>query len=314
MKFFERYMGHTLSAKKRRDFWLYLLLMSIPFTHFILFYVYANINSIVMAFQSYNADTGVYEWLAWSEMFTNFKDFLHDLVNLPQLKPIWKNSLIIYASGWLISTPLTLIFSYYIYKKAFMSQPLKVIIFLPSIVSGIAMVLIFRYFTDNGMIYIVNEFFGGNMETGLLGKEETMFPTLLGYGIWCGAGPSTLLYIGNMNQINDSLFEAAQLDGAGEFQQFLHIILPGIWAMWSVFIYTGITGLIFSGVDAFTFFNIGAPTSVSSLGYFLTVKLFQEGNKGYPYLSAVAMLQTFVAIPMVYTARWLVEKYGPSND
>ena len=314
MKFIERYMGNTLSAKKRRDFWMYLILMLIPFLNFALFYIYANINSIVMAFQSYNVDTGVYEWLAWGDMFTNFKDFLHDLVTLPQLKPIWKNSIIIYACSWLISTPLTLIFSYYIYKKAFLAQPLKVIIFLPSIVSGIAMVLIFRYFTDNGMLYIVNEIFGGNAETGLLGKEETMFPTLLGYSIWCGAGPGTLLYIGSMNQINDSLFEAAQLDGAGEFQQFLHIILPGVWPLWSVNIYTGITGILFSGVDAFTFFNIAAPNSVSSLGYYLTVTLFQKGNAGYPYLSSVAMLQTFVAIPMVYTARWLVEKYGPSND
>ena len=314
MKFIERYMGNTISAKKRRDFWMYVLLMLIPFANFILFYICANINSIIMAFQSYNIDTGVYEWLAWDELFTNFKDFFQDLGTLPQLKPIWKNSIIIYASGWLISTPLTLIFSYYIYKKAFLSQTLKVIIFLPSIVSGIAMVLIFRYFTDNGLLYIVNEWFGGNMETGLLGQEATMFATLLGYSIWCGAGPGTLLYIGSMNQINDSLFEAAQLDGAGEFQQFLHIILPGVWPLWSVSIYSGITGLFFSGVDAFTFFNIAAPASISSLGYFLTVKLFQAGNAGYPYLSAVALLQTFVAIPMVYTVRWLVEKYGPSTD
>ena len=141
-----------------------------------------------------------------------------------------------------------------------------------------------------------------------------MFITLLFFGMWTGLGPSTLLYIGNMNQINESLFEAAQLDGAGEFQQFIHIIIPGIWPLWSVGMWGGIMGIFFSGVDAFTFFNIAAPTSVYSLGYFLTLKLLQQGNPGYPYLSAVALLQTCIAIPMVYTVKWLVEKYGPSDS
>ena len=312
MSFVERYMGNTLSAKRRRDFWTYLILMLIPFLNFIIFYVVANINSIVMAFQTYDLEKGAFVWAA-EDWLINFKNFIYDLQHLPQLQPIWKNSLILYLASWFISTPLLLFFSYYIYKKALLADTLKVIIFMPSIVSGICEVLMFRYFTDNGLLYIVNNFFGGNMETGLLGVEKYMFATLMFFGMWTGLGPSTLLYIGNMNQINESLFEAAQLDGAGEFRQFIHIIIPGVWPLWSVGIYTGITGIFFSGVDAFTFFNIAAPTSVYSLGYFLTIKLLQQGNTGYPYLSAVALLQTFVAIPLVYTARWLVEKYGPSD-
>ena len=303
---------NSLSVQKRRNFFIYLALMLIPFLNFILFYVYSNINSILMAFQYYDVEAGKYFWV--SDIFENFKLFLFDLGTLPELKPIWKNSIIIYLSGLLISTPLTLIFSYYIYKKAFLSNTLKVIIFLPSIISGIAMVLMFRYFTDNALLYIVNNLLGGNMETGLLGKESTMFNTLLFFSIWTGAGPGTLLYIGSMNQINESLFEAAELDGAGEFKQFIHIIIPGIWPMWSVFLYTGITGIIFSGLDLFTFFGTTAATSLYSLGYFLTKKLLVDGPSGYPYLSAVALLQTFVAIPMVYIARYLIEKYGPSAD
>ena len=117
-----------------------------------------------------------------------------------------------------------------------------------------------------------------------------------------------------MNQINDSLFEASELDGCGYGSQFIYLVIPAIWPMWSTFFSMGIMGLFFSRFDLFTFFERHAPASLYSLGYYNYLWLLDKGPSGYTYLSAMALLQTAFALPIVYITRYIVEKVGPSDD
>ena len=82
-----------------------------------IFYIGVNINSILLAFQKYTID-GKTVFAG----FDNFKDVFATFSDVGELRYGLKNSLLLYAVGLVISLPLGLFFSFYIYKKCFMSS------------------------------------------------------------------------------------------------------------------------------------------------------------------------------------------------
>lgn len=54
----------------------YILMAGIPILQVLVFYVGVNINSIFLAFKSYNVDTMTYSWLSADKLFSNFSEFL----------------------------------------------------------------------------------------------------------------------------------------------------------------------------------------------------------------------------------------------
>ena len=110
-----------LSKRKvgERIFWWSVLLL--PLIQFCIFYIGVNFNSILLAFQdieiSLDGSGYKYSWVG----FANFKTTISALFNEPELVASLGNSLLAYAVGLIAGTGLALFFSYYIYKKQYLS-------------------------------------------------------------------------------------------------------------------------------------------------------------------------------------------------
>ena len=135
-----------LSAKKR-DILFYCLISAFPLLQFSIFYLGVNVNSFLLAFKSYDAFTGVMTWVG----FDNIVEALRAMTSQYELVTAAKNSIIAYVCGLVVGVPLALLFSYYIYKKKFLGGFFRVILFLPSILSAIAMSVIFYYFAERAL-------------------------------------------------------------------------------------------------------------------------------------------------------------------
>ena len=125
----------------------YASIVALPLLQFIVFYVVVNFNSFLMAFQSYDNSTGK---AVIGFTFDNFAYFFDKIV----FDDLWlciKNSLLYLALNIVICIPVSLLFSYYIYKKFLLSELFKVILFLPSIVCSTAMVIFYKYFVNQGL-------------------------------------------------------------------------------------------------------------------------------------------------------------------
>ena len=75
------------------------------------------------------------------------------------------------------------------------------------------------------------------------------------WGTWKGVGWSAIIYIAGISGIDQSLYEAATVDGAGRFQKMRHITLPGLLPTFFVLLLMAIAGCLSNGLDQYLVFR-----------------------------------------------------------
>ena len=300
-------MMKNKSIQKKKDLLFYILLLAWPITQFCVFYIGVNFNSILMAFQNYDMTTGKSTFV-W---FANFRELFYNLANDPLYITAIKNSFKLWGVGLLVSMPIGLLFSYYIYKKRPLGAFFHVILFIPSIISSMVLALMYQYFTDLYLPNIINKIFDAQMQ-GMFTNLDTVFYAVILYGVWFGFGTSTLLYLGAMKGISESVVEAAKIDGANVWQEFFYVILPQIFSTISVFLVMGIAGIFVNQAALFEFFGPNVENRNYTVGYFLFVRAYTSESM-YNYLSAMGLTITVIVAPLCIGLRKLFQKIDPMN-
>ena len=306
---------NVLGINNKKEKLFYALFIAVPVIHFLVFYVYINFNSILLAFQEHPRGDGGYE-----SSFVKLKNF----------KAAWqnsfgaagwiriKNSLLMYLITLSVGTPLAILFSYYLFKKAFMGGFFKVILFMPQLLSGVVLGILFKQLTST--VYI--DVFGDATTTGLLTNPATKFGTVVVFNLLMGFGVNVLTYTSTMAGVNESLLESAQLDGANAWQELWYIVLPMIYPTVTTLLIVSFSHLFTEQFHLYTLFGTAA-NEVGSVGYFLYVQAqssalsaseISEVYLTYPILAAMGLIFTAIILPTTLIARRLLEKYGPSAD
>lgn len=300
-------MTKNRNIQKKKDLIFYTLLLIWPITQFCIFYIGVNFNSVLMAFQDYDIATGKSTFV-W---FDNFRKLFYDLGHDPLYLTAIKNSFKLWGATLCISMPIGLLFSYYIYKKRPLGGFFHVILFIPSIISSMVLALMYKYFTDLYVPNIINAMFGTRME-GMFTNLDTVLSAVILYGVWFGFGTSTLLYLGAMKGIPESVIEAAKVDGANVWQEFIYVILPQIFSTVSVFLIMGIAGLFVNQGALFEFFGQNVENRNYTMGYFLFVRAYTTESL-HNYLSALGLLITLIVAPVCICLRKLFQKLDPMS-
>ena len=124
----------------------FTLILLIPLTQFVVFYIGANVNSVIMSFQKY--DDGLYI----PNGINNYVEFFERFTRDPKLKSSLANSTVQWLVSVGISMPLSILVSYYIFLKIPGSEFFKVILMLPQIITNIVFVCIFRVLFESGLV------------------------------------------------------------------------------------------------------------------------------------------------------------------
>lgn len=301
----------SFSVRRRNESIFYYALVAFPLIQFAVFYIGVNVNSILLAFKDYSIGAGGYSWTGLS----NFQQFFSDLFTGPDLRQIAANSFIVYGVGLLVGMPLALMFSFYLYKKLFLSGLFKVLLFLPSIISSVVMVLMYKYFVDRGLPGMMQTLFNIKMNAPL-SDTTTRFAWIIFYNIFVCFGTNVIMYTSSMSRIPVSVVEYAKLDGIGFFREFWSITLPLIYPTLTTFLVVGIAGIFTNQANIYTFLGLEAGSDVSTFGYFLFSKVIAGRTTlaEYPYASAAGIVFTFVAVPVTLLGKYLLEKLGPSTE
>ncbi len=295
---------------RQKDLIFYSLMMIFPIVQFCVMYIGVNFNSLLLAFKNINIVSGTYTWT-----FANIKRAFELFTQDETLLFAAKNSLLAYVILTFLGTPLGLIFSYYIYKKLPFSNGFRVILFLPSIISGIVMVTIFMFFVERAIPAFAQKLFGVTNMKGLLENTATRYGTLIFYNIWVGFGASVLMYSNGMSGISQEMVESAHLDGATGFTEFWKITMPMIYPTLSTFLITGIAGLFTNQLGLYSFYGTTAPKDIQTYGYYLYVKTqIATSDSEYTLLAAMGLLLTVLVVPLTMIVKWALEKFGPKED
>ncbi len=302
--------GAPSRAKKRMLF--YSIMIALPVLQFAVFYIYVNFSFVLQAFQQYSLAPDGMSYTIKFGLFDNFKA-VFDVLKTDTSSMVW-TSILGYLVSLIIGTPLALFFSYYLYKKYFMSNFFKTMLFLPQLLSSVVLVILFKYMANN----VYSALTGA---TGLLDNQDTRLGTILFFSVWISFGSNVLIYSGAMSGINDSVVESAQLDGATGIKEFISITLPMIFPTFATFLLTGIATIFSNQLNLYTFFQ-NRDTTIRTVGYYLYVQSLESDlvatSNGvseflsYPQISAFGLMITVVIFPIIAIVRRLLDKFGPS--
>ena len=298
----------SLGNERKKDLIFVLLMLVWPVLQFLIFYIVVNLNSFALAFERIDVVSGKTTFT-----FDNFRNVFRMLAD-GSMWHLISMSLLTWFITLMVGTTLGLLFSYFIYKKLPMSGFFRVVLFMPSIISAIVMVVMYSFFVEQALPDIMNDLFHVKM-TGLLSNPKTRFGAIMFYNIWVGFGTSVLMYSNKMSTIDPEIMEAAKLDGATGIKEFWYITLPMVYPTLSVFLVTGIAGIFTNQMNLYSFYGKTAPEELHTFGYYIyTATQKATSDAEYPIISAMSLLVSCVAIPVTLLVRRLLEKYGPSED
>lgn len=287
----------------------YSLWMIIPMLHFAIFYVGVNFNSVILAFKKYDYALGKNVF-----SFDNFTKFIGDLFRYDTLGVVFKNSLLLYVWGLVIGVSFALIFSFYIYKKFAGSGFFKVILFLPSIISSMAMALIFLVFTDVAIPKLMQSIMGKTYTGLMIIGSKTVFPTIIFYNIWISFGISMLMYSSAMSRIPEDIVEYARIDGVSYARELFGITIPLIGSTIETFIVVGIAGIFTNQANVLAFFPQTEDRNIQTIGFYLFSQVSRGMISLYPYLAAGGLIFTLITFPVTFGVKWLLSKIIPDVE
>ena len=195
--------------------------ITVPIITFLLFYVYTNASSIGMAFTTKDGALTLDNFVRVWEEVTNSASYLRIAL---------KNTLITFLLI-LITYPFKVLVSYFLYKKVPFSGLYKVLFFLPILIPGIVVSLVFtRMVSPQGMIsHLVQQAMQLDYAPELLADSRFANITVLVHMLWLTFPGDIIIWGGTFARIPEDMLEAGQIDGASWWTEFTKIIVPMVW-------------------------------------------------------------------------------------
>lgn len=284
-------------------------MVALPILQFIIFYIVVNFNSILLAFKQYEVVPGKGYITKWID-FGNFQTIFSEWKNTEYISNSLPNALKYFALNVLIVIPFTLLFAYYIYKKFRGHDFFRIMLFLPSVICGMVIVLFYRDFLE----WVVGKLF--NYDTIFNDDTRASLPLAALY-VLLNFSAGILLYLNAMSSISISTIEAAKIDGASELRTFWHVVLPSIWGTIVSLLVLAFAEIGMGQANLYSIYGSTALPSQQTLGYYVfNLVASQQGNDltQYPKAAAYGLLITAVIAPVTIMARHLLLKYGPRDE
>ncbi len=295
------------------DIVFYCLLLALPLLQLAIFYFGVNFQSLCMAFQSYDAFEGVFYWDFATNFHRLFGGGAFEGNGLIQTAGFWQmvgNSLLVYLFTSFAGTVLAVFFSYFIYKNRHGSTLFKILLFLPSILPSVLLIIVFKIFVGQALPAF-QEFLTGVKGDNILatgGNGRVWIITA--FTVWISFGGQVLVYTGAMDQIPVEVLEAGKIDGCTPMRELFHIILPSVLPTVSTFLISGLAGIFTAQNNLFAFTSGSASQSEQTVGYYLYMLIYgQGGDKSqYPFAAFMGLFFTIIIMPFVIGVRKIVRK------
>ncbi len=294
----------------RRDFkanWA-LYLMVVPFMVLTILFAYLPMGGILMAFENFKPKLGIWK-SPWVHL-KNFQDFFGSIFAWRVIR----NTLIISFLQLLICFPAAIIFALLIneLKDNLFKKSVQMVTYMPHFISMVVIAGIIVDFTKStGVISMIVGWFTGTTEN-LLSKPAAWRPIYILSDLWQSLGFSSIIYVAALSGIDDSLYEAAELDGANRWQQTLHVTLPGIANTIIIMLILRIGSLMSVGQEkTILLYNDLILEKADIISSFVYRKGLQEFNYGYS--TAVSFFNSVINTILIITANALSRKYSETS-
>ena len=209
--------------------------------------------------------------------------------NSPFLDAIKHNLFLMFVPGAIILC-LSLFFAYSIHQKIRGARLFRIAFFFPNIISSVAVAILWVLIYSTSQVGLLNALRKRlfDAEAFAFTSSDHLLWAIVPMMVWSATGFFMVLFLAAMENIPETYYEAARLDGASPARLFFRITLPLIWDVLT----TGIIFLVVGGLkvfDAIWVMENGRPSNKThTMATLMYSKVFSEYDIGYG--TAIAVL------------------------
>ena len=279
-----------------------LFLMLMPFLALVFAFSYMPLLSWRYAFFDYSAGETLtmenFVGLKW------FKLLVQNRVYVKRLLNVLKNTLIMSGLG-IITSWVPMAFAIFLTeaRSARFKRVVQTFTTIPNFISWVLVYAIaFAIFNTDGFVNtLLTNLTGNNHATNYLNDETNSYLKMLLWGMWKGVGWSAIIYISGIAGIDQQLYEAATVDGAGRFQKMWHITVPGLLPTYVVMLVMSIAGILSNGMDQYLVF-----TNALNKDFLEVLDLYVYnlgiGDGQIPLSTVVGMTKSIISVVLLFIA------------
>ncbi len=291
---------HPIRQAKPRKNWTYFFI-ALPLMGLVFLFNYVPLMGWYLSFIEYVVGQPIlkcnFVGLKFFRMLISSRDFTRIMTNTCIFSA--------YYMVMLVLPPMFAILLNELKSKRF-SKLSQTAATLPNFVSWVLVYSVFyAVFTTDGVVNEILSVFG-TKQSWLSSKQDVYWFQSFVWA-WKNVGWKSIIYIAAMAGIDQTLYEAAAVDGANRFQQALHITIPGLIPTFLVMFLLAVGAFVKNGLEQYMVFdNAIVHKQIETLELYT----YNQGLKllDYSYATAVGMFQSVISIVLLFLANGLSKK------
>jgi len=292
----------------KRNWLLYVFIF--PTLLYLIIFNYWPLYGIQIAFRNYTFAGGFNgsKWvgLKWFERF----------LSGPNFKVLLKNTLILSLYSFIVGFPWPILFAVFLNNVGNLKfkKFAQTITYMPHFLSATVLVGMMTMFfsPSSGFVNTILGYLGGSDNTYFMGSEKYFRHMYVWSGIWAGMGWNSIIYLAALSGVDQSLHEAARIDGANKLQRVWHIDLPSIKPTIVILLIMGCGNIIGVGFEKVYLMqndlNVGVSEVISTYVYKVGI-----GNRQYSYSTAIGLMNNIVNFVLLTIANKASRKLGETS-
>ena len=300
----------TLKKRMLARWQLYLLLL-IPVAY-ILIFAYGPMAGLIIAFKKYNVRLGIFDspWVG----FDNFRKFFSSY----KFPIIMKNTIVISLYSLVVTFPIPIIFALLlncmngrIYKKM-----IQTVTYIPYFISSVVMVgLIFQILDNRSGIYgAVYKMLTGTIGPNIFADGLLFKHIYVWSAVWQTTGYSAIIYIAALTNVDQSLHEAALIDGATRLQRVRYIDVPTILPTASIMLILAVGNIMNIGFEKVLLMQNNLNLNYSEIISTYVYKVgLASGLNDFSLSTAISMFNSVINFILLIVANWGSKKLSGSG-
>jgi putative aldouronate transport system permease protein len=291
-------------ARMVRYRWLYLLLA--PGVIYFAVFKYAPMWGALIAFKDYVPFLGINgsQWVGLAQ----FQQFFAD----PDFFRLLGNTLILAGLSLFIAFPITIFVALMLNEMRLMvlKRTVQTLIYIPHFLAWTVVASLTYLLLANGAGPLwsgLNGLFGSHVD--FLTDPAWFRPIIVVQDIWKSTGWGTIIYLAALAGVDEQLYEAAIIDGAGRFQRVWHVTLPAIRPTIIVMLILQMGQILNTGFEQIYLMTNSLNRQVADV--FDTYVYFVGITQGsYSYATAVGLFKAVVGVLLIGGANWLAKRFN----
>jgi putative aldouronate transport system permease protein len=306
----------SLKKKSKNRLWRkiydqrYLFLMSVPFILWVLVFRYYPVWGWTMAFQDYKPylNFSQQQWVGLLHFTDLFKDSNFYLA--------MRNTLVMSFLNLVVGFTFPIAFALFVneIRGKYFKRTIQTISYLPHFVSWVIVAGMFsKLLSMNGGVNQALIALGLLDKPVLwLSKGQYFWGLLTSIDLWKEIGWNSILYLAAMMGIDEELYEAAAIDGAGRFRRMWHVTLPGIRPVVGILMIMSIGNLINIGFEKQ--FLLKTPLTID-YAQVLDLYILHYGIEisQYAFGTAIGIFKSVISIVLLLLANRVIKRFGEGS-